>query len=231
MAGLLILWLVMEIVCLKLWSSYVALFSDNSPTIGCVKLLAAKGSLIAMQLVWALTLRLKRDESSPLTPLHISGEETYMTDIPSCLFGSNLAWFCKNDTDLLNLFNKTSPLPNQASWTVFGPYNAASMKVISVMGMQHFEMGEWLQLKKAGKMLETLVFLCQAFGSGALTTGCHVPASSSVPHRLHSFCTLGSLWLRKTSCNCHSLWGALVCWHDGLFGLWRQSNKSSRQKI
>ena len=25
------------------------------------------------------------------------------------------------------------------------------MKVISVLQMQHFEMGEWLQLKKAGK--------------------------------------------------------------------------------
>ena len=25
------------------------------------------------------------------------------------------------------------------------------MKVISVLRMQHFEMGEWLQLKKAGK--------------------------------------------------------------------------------
>ena len=74
-----------------------------------------------------------------------------MTDIPSRSFGSNLAWFCKNDTDLLNLFNKNFPLPNQASWTVFSPSNAASMKVISVLRMQHFEMGEWIQLKKAGK--------------------------------------------------------------------------------
>ena len=151
MTGLLMLWLVMEEVYPKLWSSHVALFSDNSPTIGWVKRLAARGSLVAMQLVRALTLRLKKYEASPLTPLHISGEETFMTDITPRLFGSNLAWFCKNDTDLLNLFNKNFPLPNQVSWTGFIPSNTASMKVISVLRIQHFKIGECLQLKKAGK--------------------------------------------------------------------------------
>ena len=104
-----------------------------------------------MQLVLALTLLLKKDGASQLTPLHIAGEENSMMDIPSRSFGSNLAWFLKNDTDLINLFNKKFPLPNQASWTVFGPSNAAIMKVISVLRIQHFEMGEWLQLKKSGK--------------------------------------------------------------------------------
>ena len=54
------LWLVMEEFCLKLLEAYVALFSDNSPTIGWVKLLADMRSLVAMQLVQALTLRLKK---------------------------------------------------------------------------------------------------------------------------------------------------------------------------
>ena len=122
--------------------------------------------------------KIKKDGASPLTPLHIAGEENSMTDIPSRSFGSNLAWFCKNNTDPLKIFNKNFPLPNQASWTVFIPSNAASMEVVSVLRMQHFEMGEWLQLKKAGKMLENWVFLCQTFGSGALDIGCHVPAAS-----------------------------------------------------
>ena len=74
-----------------------------------------------------------------------------MTDIPSRSFGINLAWFCKNDTDLLNYFNKNFFLPNQASWTVFSPYNIMSTKVISALRMQQLETGEWLQLKKAGK--------------------------------------------------------------------------------
>ena len=60
MAVLLILWLVMEEVCLKLRSAYVALFSDNSPNIVWVKRLAEKVSLVEMQLVRALTPRLKK---------------------------------------------------------------------------------------------------------------------------------------------------------------------------
>ena len=138
MEGLLMLWLVMEEVCPKLRASYVVLFSDNSPTIGWVKHLVARGSFVAMQIVLALTLRFKKAGASPLTPLHIAGEENSMTDIPSCSFGSNLSSFCKNDTELLNLFNKHFPLPNQASWTVFIPSNAVIMKVISVLHMQHF---------------------------------------------------------------------------------------------
>ena len=153
-----------------------------------------------------------------------------MTDIPSRSFVSNMYWFCKNDTDLIKVFNKDFSLPNQASWTVFSPSNAASMKVISVLRMQHFEMGEWLQLKKAGNMLEKWVFLCQTFGSGALATGCHVPAQSSVPHRLCSLSTLGLIWPSKEICNWHSLWGSLGRWHDGRFGLWRQSHKISGRK-
>ena len=120
-----------------------------------------------------------------------------MMDIPSRSFGSNISWFCKIYTDLLNLFNKISPFPKQASWTVFSPSNTVSLKFISVLRMKHFEMGKWLQLKKAGKYFGKLVFLCQTFGSGALATGCHVPAASLVTHRLHSLRMLGPLWSIK----------------------------------
>ena len=82
MAGLLMLWLVMEEVCPELRAAYLALFSENPPTIGWLKLFAARGSLVAMQLVQALTLRLKKAGASPFTPLHISGIENAMTDIP-----------------------------------------------------------------------------------------------------------------------------------------------------
>ena len=40
---LLMLWIVMEEVCTKLRADYVALFSENSPTIGWIKRLAARG--------------------------------------------------------------------------------------------------------------------------------------------------------------------------------------------
>ena len=51
MAGLLMLWLLMKEVFPKLRSAHVALFSDNSSIIGWVKRLAARGSLVAIQLV------------------------------------------------------------------------------------------------------------------------------------------------------------------------------------
>ncbi len=37
LAGLLLLWLVMEFVCGNLREKRVALFSNNSPTVGCVR--------------------------------------------------------------------------------------------------------------------------------------------------------------------------------------------------
>ena len=110
-----------------------------------------RGSLVAMQLVQALTLRLKKAGASPLTYLYIAGEEDAVTDIPPHLSGRNISWFCKNDSDLLKFSNKHFPFPNQASWTVFSPSITVSMKVILVLLMQHFKMGEWLQIKKARK--------------------------------------------------------------------------------
>ena len=77
------LWLVMEEVCPKVLAAYVSLFSEISPIIGWVKRLAARGLLVALKLVQALNLLLKKAGASPLTPLHISGEENSMTDIPS----------------------------------------------------------------------------------------------------------------------------------------------------
>ena len=74
-----------------------------------------------------------------------------MTDIPSRYFDINPSWFWDNYTDLLNLFKNVFPLPNQASCAVFSRSSAAIMKVISVMQMKNFEVGEWLQLKNSGK--------------------------------------------------------------------------------
>ena len=51
---------------------------------------------------------IKKAGASPLTSSHIAGEENSMTDILSRLFGSNLAWFFKNETDMLKN-NKNSP--------------------------------------------------------------------------------------------------------------------------
>ncbi len=119
MAGLLTLWLVMEDVCPTLPNAHVALFSDNSPTVHWVQQLAAKHSVIAMQLIRALALCLHISKGSPLTPLHIAGVDNTMTDIPLRSFGSEQKWHCITDADFLTLYNASFPLPTQASWTVY----------------------------------------------------------------------------------------------------------------
>jgi hypothetical protein len=151
MAGLLMLWLVMEEVC-TVENAHVALFSDNSPTVHWVQRLAAKHSTIAMQLVRALALRLQLAKASPLTPMHIAGVNNSLTDIPSRSFGSDAAWYCKNDAQLLTLFNSTFPLPHQGSWTVFHLSSEIAMRVISILQMKVFTADEWRRLPKKGKL-------------------------------------------------------------------------------
>jgi hypothetical protein len=88
MAGLLLLFVVMEEVCDMQPGCHVALFSDNSPTVSWVRKMAAKGSKVADQLLRALCLRMRQRNISPLTSLHIPGKKNAMTDIPSRSFGS-----------------------------------------------------------------------------------------------------------------------------------------------
>ena len=152
MAGLLVLWLVMEEVC-DVKDSHVALFSDNSPTVHWVQRLAAKHSAIAMQLIRALALRLQLARASPLTPMHIAGVNNSLTDIPSRSFGSVAAWHCTSDTQLLTLFNSTFPLPNQASWTIYHISSKLAMRVISILRMKPFTADEWRRLPEKGRFI------------------------------------------------------------------------------
>ena len=142
MAGLMLLWLVMEAVCPSLNGAHVALFSDNSPTVHWVERLASRHSDVAMQLIRALALRLKTQNASPLTPLHIAGVQNAMTDIPSRSFGSIPKWHCPTDSHLLTMFNSMFPLPSQASWNVFQISSAISTRVISIL-RTNGRMDEW----------------------------------------------------------------------------------------
>ena len=148
---MLLLWLVMESVCGSLKEKRVALFSDNSPTVGWVHCLATRGSMVSAHLIRALALRLKLNGTCPITPLHIAGEENSMTDIPSRSFGSKPKWHCKSNTNLLTLFNNLFPIPSQNSWTVFQISYAVGMRVTSVLQMKDFTLEEWRRLPKVGK--------------------------------------------------------------------------------
>ena len=117
MAGLLFLWLVMESVCGDFQEQRVKLFSNNSPTVGWVRRLATRGLIVSAHLIRARALRLKLNGTCPITPLHITGEENSMTDIPLRSFGSKPKWFCKTNNDLLTLHNTLFHSPTRT----FGP--------------------------------------------------------------------------------------------------------------
>jgi hypothetical protein len=112
MACLVLLWIVIEGVCPDLREKCITLFSDNSPTVSWVTHLASRRSVVAEHLVQVLALRLKTMHACPLTPLHIEGVQNAIADVPSRLFGSNPAWTCKSDSELLTLFNTCFPFPS-----------------------------------------------------------------------------------------------------------------------
>ncbi len=151
MAGLLLLWLVMEEICPDLLHKHVALFSDNQPTVCWVKRMASRNSFIAKCILQILAMRLKIRQTSPLTPQHIRGEHNAIADIPSRSFGSNSQWHFKTHDELLTFFNNTFPLPHQASWTVFQISNKISTRVISLLLTKRFELEEWRRLPPLGK--------------------------------------------------------------------------------
>ena len=146
MAGLLLCWLVLEYVAPDLHHKHAALFCDNSPTVAWVRRMAAKGSRVAGLLLMALALRMKVRATSPLTTLHIAGEQNSIADIPSRSFGGTPQWHCKTDEEFLKLFNSNFPLPNQHSWTLFQIPSALTTRVISILLMKGSGMEEWRRL-------------------------------------------------------------------------------------
>jgi hypothetical protein len=83
MAGLLLVFFVMEEITCDLKEKNIALFRDNTPTISWVTRLSSRHSIVAANLVAALALCLKRMRCCPLTPQHIKGSENTITDILS----------------------------------------------------------------------------------------------------------------------------------------------------
>ncbi len=148
MAGLLLLWLVIEGISGLLAEKQIALFRDNSPSIGWVTRLGSRRSRVAGNLIQTLALRLKLQRACPLTPIHIAGDRNAIADVPSRSFGSNPAWRCDTDNDLLTLFNSLFPIPNQNSWTVYRLNCELVTRVISILRTKPFELDEWRRLPR-----------------------------------------------------------------------------------
>ncbi len=151
MAGLLIMFLVMEAITPNEDAMHAAMFSDNVPTVSWVDKLASKRSLIGARLVRALVLRLKINKCSPLTPLHVAGKQNAMADMASRSFGSVPAWQCNSDAVFSQTFNQLFPLPSQNTWSVFRLSNKLFMRVTSVLRMKPTTLDEWRRIPKIGQ--------------------------------------------------------------------------------
>lgn len=138
--------LVLEAIATCLRHKHVALFSDNSLSISWVTRMATRSSKVAADLLMALALRMKDNEASPLTPLHIPGKNNKIADILSRLFEATPKLHCKTDEEFLQLFNSNFPLPNQQSWQLYKIPTKLSMRVISILLMKDSELAEWRQL-------------------------------------------------------------------------------------
>jgi hypothetical protein len=57
---------------------------------------------------------------------------------------------------LTTLFNKTFPLPQQASWAVFRLSTKVTMRVISALQMQGTMLAKWQRLPKIGRHVEQI---------------------------------------------------------------------------
>jgi hypothetical protein len=159
----------MEHVCGHLAKKRVALFSNNSPTVSLIQRMASRASLIAEQLIRILALHFNTNKVCPITTLHIAGDQNSMTDISSCLFGSEQKWHFQSELNFLTFFNKSFPLPCQNSWTLYQPTSAIATGVISILRMKPFTLEDWRQLPMARKNIGTTGRLMQSLWEWTLT--------------------------------------------------------------
>jgi hypothetical protein len=191
MAGLLIIFLVMEEIVCDLTEANIALFSDNTPTISWVTCLASRHSIVATNLVAALALHLKKLHCCLLTPQHIKGIEHTITDIPSRSFGSVPQWHFKSNDDLQNFFNSHFPLPNQTSRNIFQIHSDVAMHVILILRTKHFSLDKWRRLPKIGSLTGTTGPKCHTSGIRPLLTGHTIHMAGQSPHWI---CSTSTTW-------------------------------------
>ena len=184
LAGLVLLWLMIEHICGPIAEKCITLFSDNSPTVSWVQRMACRSSLVAKQLICILAIQFNLQKVCPITMLHIAGDQNSMTNIPSCSFESEHKWHFNSEHDLLTFFNCNLTLPSQNSWTICQPTSVIAMQVISILRMMPFTLDDW------GKVLESLAKVLGSCGSGPLPSGYQLPKADPIP-----------IWFCSTSLN------------------------------
>jgi hypothetical protein len=87
---------------------HVVLSSNNNPTVSWVQQMASCSSFIAEQLIRLIALQFNIQKVSPITTLHIAGDQNAMKDITYCSFGSKPKWHFQYEEALITFINSTS---------------------------------------------------------------------------------------------------------------------------
>jgi hypothetical protein len=204
LAGLVILWIMMEHVCNDLAEKRIALFSNNILSVGWVQCMAVCSNLIPEQLIQVLALRFNIQRVCPITTLHICGDQNSMTNIPSRSFVSKPKLHFQLEEKLLTFFNINFHLPNQNLWTVCQPTFAIASCVFSVLRMTPFTLEDWKQLPMAGKNIGIIGNDMQQLWEWTLTYRIPMSPSNQTPIWVHCTSLHRLLWCGTPSQKLHS---------------------------
>ena len=206
MAGLLLLFLIMEEVCDLELGLHGAIFINNQPTVIWVWRLASKISVVIEELIYTLSLRLHKRGVSSLMLLHIQWVEMSWQTFPlvhlvACQSGITklpvIYWTCL--TIFFLYLNRTrrpcSVLLTRFLWKCFPSCG---------WRLHPRKSGGYCQA--AGNTLEKLVLVRRTFGTGPLLARGPVPTPSTVSHRFRGHLPNGIPRQRKTDPKWDSIW-------------------------
>ncbi len=149
MAGVLIHWLVLEIIAPEsLQYTNVGIFCDNSTTVNWTYKFNSKSSIIAAHLLRALALRQHVHRTSPLLCWSVAGDDNKMADVASRSFIDTR--FTKSHLSFLDVFSTLFPLKQPHCWREFHLPTNITTRVISSLRGSPLALESWTNLPKQG---------------------------------------------------------------------------------
>ena len=146
LAGIVMGWLVLEVIQQDLAFTHVGMFADNTSSVSWAHKGNSTTSIPAARLLRFLSLRQRARQASSLIPVHICGEDNKMADVSSRAFKHG-EYFAAH-SNLASYFNSHFPLPQHKSWQEFKVPKKLSWRVISCLLGEQLPMESLIRLPK-----------------------------------------------------------------------------------
>jgi hypothetical protein len=147
LAGIIINFIVLEIITPTLKHKHVGTYCDNTSAVSWATKLRTSKSIPAARLLRLLGLRLLASRASSLTTLSIPGDNNQMADVSSRAFKTGEYFL--NGKSLSHYFNISFPLPKPHSWTELKIPSKLSSRVMSCVRGDLSTMESLLRLPRA----------------------------------------------------------------------------------